>query len=98
MTVIYVAIPGFPNQNVTFISYFSGVISPTHSSRLWLITLKKDTAFRKFSNLYSAQGTVFWVVMLCGLEKGQHFGGTYHTHLQGQRVGQASDQWKQTAS
>jgi hypothetical protein len=30
----------------------------------------------------------FWLVTLCGLEKAQCFEGTYHFHLQGQRVRQ----------
>jgi Ca2+/H+ antiporter len=30
--------------------------------------------------------TVFWVVILCNLEKAQCFGGTYHLHVQGHRV------------
>jgi hypothetical protein len=33
--------------------------------------------------------SVFWVVMLCGLETAQHFGGTYCLHLQDRRVSQA---------
>jgi hypothetical protein len=40
------------------------------------------------------KSTVFWAVLLYGPEEVRNFRGTYHIHLQGQRVSQARNQQK----
>jgi hypothetical protein len=43
------------------------------------------------------KSTIFWFVMLCTSERDQHFGRTYHLHLQGFKVSKARNQQKQAA-
>jgi hypothetical protein len=38
---------------------------------------------------------IFHVLMPCSFGNSQHFGGTYHLHLQGQRVSKAENQENQ---
>jgi hypothetical protein len=41
----------------------------------------------------AVKSSIFWDIILCNpLKANQHFGGTCHLHLQGQRLSQARNQ------
>jgi hypothetical protein len=42
----------------------------------------------------TVKSSVFWDVILCSLMVSQCFRGTYHFHLQGERVSQARNHYK----
>jgi hypothetical protein len=46
----------------------------------------------------TVQSTVFWVVMLCRVQRAKCFRGTYGLYLQGQSISHAENQQKQVKS
>jgi hypothetical protein len=74
-------------------------VLPFYQSKLKSICLTVTKLYVGFTvlTMLSMKSMVFWVVTMCPLEKAQRFGGTYCSHLQGQRISKQKNSMQVTS-